>query len=72
MILLKKTIVLAVFCSLVLFGAFLGVTAQNIEINFKHLSTIDGLSNFTVLGIAEDHRGFMWFGQEYIPVTGDL
>ncbi len=62
MILLKKTIVLAVFCSQVLFGAFSGVTAQNIGFNFKHLSTIDGLSNFTVLGIAEDHRGFMWFG----------
>lgn len=36
--------------------------AQHKEIAFKHLSTIDGLSNFTVFSIAQDHQGFMWFG----------
>ena len=64
MILLKKTIVFAVFCSLFLFGVVSRVTAQNIEINFKHLSAVDGLSNFTVLGIAQDHCGFMWIGTD--------
>jgi len=35
---------------------------QNADISFKHLSTTDGLSNFTVLSIVQDHQGFMWFG----------
>ena len=35
---------------------------QQGEISFKHLSTVDGLSNFTVLSIAQDQQGFMWFG----------
>ncbi|MCK5468993.1 MAG: hypothetical protein KAI99_10790, partial [Cyclobacteriaceae bacterium] len=39
-----------------------GSVAQQSGINFKHLSTVDGLSNFTVLSIAQDHQGFMWFG----------
>ena len=62
MIISKKTIVFAVFILQDLFSGFPGITAQNIEINFNHLSTVDGLSNFTVLAIAQDHRGFMWFG----------
>ena len=59
---LKKALLFAVYCTLILPGVVPGVTAQNNEITFKHLSTVDGLSNFTVLAIAQDHRGFMWFG----------
>jgi signal transduction histidine kinase/ligand-binding sensor domain-containing protein/DNA-binding response OmpR family regulator len=62
MIISKKTIVFAVLILQFLLSGFPGVTAQNNEITFKHLSTVDGLSNFTVLAIAQDHRGFMWFG----------
>lgn len=36
--------------------------AQRQQISFKHLSTVDGLSNFTVLSITQDKQGFMWFG----------
>ena len=36
--------------------------AQHQEISFRHLSTVDGLSNFTVLSIVQDQQGFMWFG----------
>jgi ligand-binding sensor domain-containing protein len=39
-----------------------GVYAQYPDISFKHLSTVDGLSNFTVLSITQDRQGFMWFG----------
>lgn len=49
-------IVLFIFCS-----QLVGY-AQHHNITFKHLSTTDGLSNFTVLSIAQDHQGFMWFG----------
>ena len=58
----KKAIVFTVFISLFLYGPLPGAAAEDMEIKFKHLSTVDGLSNFTVLAIAQDHRGFMWFG----------
>ncbi|MCW9097475.1 MAG: hypothetical protein OQJ93_08805, partial [Ignavibacteriaceae bacterium] len=32
------------------------------EINFKHISVEDGLSNSSVWAILQDSRGFMWFG----------
>jgi signal transduction histidine kinase/streptogramin lyase/CheY-like chemotaxis protein len=31
-------------------------------LRFGHITTEDGLSSDTVWGIAQDHRGFMWFG----------
>jgi signal transduction histidine kinase/ligand-binding sensor domain-containing protein/DNA-binding response OmpR family regulator len=62
MMISKKTIVFSIFSSLFLVGAYAGLKSQNTEIKFKRLSTVDGLSNFTVLAIAQDHRGFMWFG----------
>ena len=41
---------------------FQHAVAQDQQISFKHLSTVDGLSNFTVFSIEQDNRGFMWFG----------
>lgn len=38
------------------------LNAQYIEYAFRHISTIDGLSNITVLSITQDKQGFMWFG----------
>ena len=32
------------------------------EINFKHLTINDGLSQNAVFAIMKDRRGFMWFG----------
>ena len=43
-------------------GVIHDVSGQHKDISFKHLSTTDGLSNFTVFSIAQDHQGFMWFG----------
>ncbi len=31
---------------------------------FDHLTSTDGLSNDSVFGIVQDHRGFMWFGTQ--------
>ena len=60
---LSKGTILLVLCYLACFFCTgVKVTAQHSEIAFKHLSTVDGLSNFTVLSIAQDHKGFMWFG----------
>ena len=36
--------------------------AQYQQISFNHLSTVDGLSNFTIFSIEQDQQGFMWFG----------
>jgi signal transduction histidine kinase/ligand-binding sensor domain-containing protein/DNA-binding response OmpR family regulator len=58
----KKATIFSVFTPLFLFGVVSGLQSQHNEITFKHLSTVDGLSNFTVLAIAQDHHGFMWFG----------
>ena len=58
----KKSILFKVFTPLFFFGVVPGLQSQSNQITFKHLSTVDGLSNFTVLAIAQDHHGFMWFG----------
>lgn len=51
---------LMLIISLPFFGV--KVVGQAPEISFRHLSTVDGLSNFTVLSIVQDRQGFMWFG----------
>ena len=38
--------------------------AQSPEIKFERLSTAHGLSHSSVYAIAQDRRGFMWFGTE--------
>lgn len=43
-----------------LFFLITGTRAQ--DINFKHLTTNDGLTNNVVLSIYQDERGFLWFG----------
>ncbi|MCG8309041.1 MAG: response regulator [Cytophagales bacterium] len=48
--------------SVTFFCLYSAVAAQDQQIAFRHLSTVDGLSNFTVLSIAQDRQGFMWFG----------
>lgn len=50
-------------CYLLVLASFVAsAQKQNTDISFKHLSTVDGLSNFTVFSIAQDRQGFMWFG----------
>lgn len=62
MIFAKNTVLPIVFYIFMLIYPGLEVKAEHNEIAFKHLSTIDGLSNFTVLSIEQDRQGFMWFG----------
>jgi ligand-binding sensor domain-containing protein len=38
--------------------------SQKQNLNFSHLTTLDGLSQSNVLCILQDSRGFMWFGTE--------
>jgi two-component system, sensor histidine kinase ChiS len=42
----------------------LPLLAQTKEIQFKHLSLKEGLSQSTVLAILQDKEGFMWFGTQ--------
>ncbi len=37
---------------------------QDLPIRFENLSLEDGLSQSTVYSIAQDHKGFMWFGTQ--------
>lgn len=50
------------YCIITISCIIQNANGQHNTITFKHLSTADGLSNFTVLSIAQDHQGFMWFG----------
>ena len=48
-----------------LFIAFIGFSTTNIAaqaLDFSHLSVENGLSQKSVLAIAQDSRGFLWFG----------
>jgi hypothetical protein len=38
--------------------------AQKPDLQFKHLSTEQNLSNSHISGIVQDHKGYMWFGTE--------
>jgi ligand-binding sensor domain-containing protein/signal transduction histidine kinase/DNA-binding response OmpR family regulator len=46
---------------ILLFGCRSAI-AQKDKISFKHLTVEDGLSQSSVLSIAQDSMGFMWFG----------
>jgi ligand-binding sensor domain-containing protein len=38
------------------------VSAQPKHLQFKHMTTDDGLSSSSVISVLQDHKGFMWFG----------
>lgn len=38
--------------------------AQTDDLRFDHLSVEQGLSNFSITAIAQDHHGFLWIGTE--------
>ncbi|WEK17655.1 MAG: two-component regulator propeller domain-containing protein [Candidatus Pedobacter colombiensis] len=46
---------------IILFG-YRSASAQEDKISFKHLTVENGLSQSSVLSIAQDSMGFMWFG----------
>jgi ligand-binding sensor domain-containing protein/signal transduction histidine kinase len=46
----------------IFFILFIGLPAQRKEFNFGLISIEQGLSQSTVFSIAQDKRGFMWFG----------
>ena len=50
--------------SLLLAGARLAHAAPEPTLRFEHLSVQDGLPQETVLSIAQDRDGFMWFGTQ--------
>jgi len=51
------------FVYIILISLFSGlINAQKHNINFKHISVEQGLSNGTVYSIAQGKKGFMWFG----------
>ena len=51
------------FIYITLILAFSGlINAQKHNINFKHISVEQGLSNGTIYSIAQGKNGFMWFG----------
>ena len=51
-----------VFLLLILLFGYRPAHAQKNKISFKHLTVENGLSQSSVLSIAQDSMGFMWFG----------
>ncbi|MES2276397.1 MAG: two-component regulator propeller domain-containing protein [Bacteroidota bacterium] len=50
-------------CSTAVLGLFnMPVSAQSINIKFKHITGKQGLSNSTIETIYQDSRGYIWFG----------
>ncbi len=41
------------------------LSAQTEELHFRHYTTVDGLSQSSVLCFEQDSRGFLWFGTYY-------
>ncbi|WP_299550821.1 two-component regulator propeller domain-containing protein [Seonamhaeicola sp.] len=51
-----------IFTYLFLLNCICGVKAQNNTFVFNHLSTVDGLSQSSVIAMHQDHLGQMWIG----------
>lgn len=45
-----------------LFAFSFQVFAQHVSLDFKHLTTADGLSQSSVIAMAQDHQGMLWIG----------
>lgn len=41
-----------------------GLLAQQVEVEFEHITTQNGLSDNYIYSIIQDQKGFMWFGTE--------
>ncbi len=50
------------FALLILLFGYRPANAQKSKLSFKHLTVENGLSQSSVLSIAQDSMGFMWFG----------
>ena len=61
---LQKTKSLFLFFLLVLFVSAKGSVNAQRNVQFTHLTNIDGLSQSTVHAILKDRHGFMWFGTQ--------
>lgn len=59
MLLRTKT---ATACLLIIMAGLLCAICQGQSLSFSHLTVENGLSQNSVLAIAQDSRGFMWFG----------
>ncbi|MES2734514.1 MAG: two-component regulator propeller domain-containing protein [Bacteroidota bacterium] len=55
---MKKNLIYSFFFCLLAYAA----SAQPVDIKFKYLSTLNGLSQSQVTCIYQDRQGFMWFG----------
>ncbi len=59
---LKK---MPVFITLILLSFILKINAQVSNVNFRHYSTNEGLSQRSVIKIIQDDYGYLWFGTRY-------
>ncbi len=50
------------FLTALLLGASCALSAQNQQLHFEHLSTINGLSERNINCILQDSKGFIWIG----------
>ena len=59
---LRNTRLVHAFIFSLLFSNF--VLAEDLNIDFEHLTSVDGLSNDNVVFIKQDNDGLLWFGTE--------
>ena len=64
MLLLRKHHTMALIACLSLMAGAKCYASQEPEMTFRHLGVIDGLSQNTVLSIAQDRLGQLWFGTQ--------
>lgn len=56
------------FCSILCLFFSSVINAQHFNdnfLNFRHITTDDGLSHFQVIDITQDQNGYIWFGTNY-------
>jgi ligand-binding sensor domain-containing protein len=65
---IQNRISLCYLCKRVLIASYILVSsvafAQSGNVQFSHLTNLDGLSQSTVQAIVKDKYGFMWFGTQ--------
>ena len=50
---------------LIIFFLFIGIPASAQQVNFKHYSVKEGISQSVIICIFQDTEGFIWFGTQY-------
>ena len=57
-------ILVLIHFQILIFISLQGISAEPKHLQFKHLTSDDGLSSSVVTAIIQDHKGFVWIGTD--------